>query len=97
MAGREFTIQNELTPLKVELNNPSFLGGKAHLTEAEVKESQTTVSVRIQVEILAITRIKQSKAMNHIPLTLHGSVNHIKIVSCILCSFLHCLLKNLAN
>lgn len=74
MAGREFTIQNELTPLKVELNNLSFLGGRAHWTEAEVKESQTTVSVRIQVEILAITRIKQSKAMNHIPLTLHGSV-----------------------
>ena len=47
MAGREFTIQNELTPLKVELNNPSFLGGKAHLTEAEVKESQTIASVGI--------------------------------------------------
>ena len=93
----DFTIQNELATLNVEYNIPSFLGCRAPLPEAEVKESETTVSVRIQVEILAITRIKQSKAMNHIPLTLHGFVNHIKIVSCILCSFLHCLLKNLAN
>ena len=74
MAGGEFTIQNELTPLKVELNNLSFLGGRAHLTEAEVKESQTIASVGIHVKT-AITRIKKFKVSNHIPLTLHGSVN----------------------
>ena len=87
MAVRGFTIQNELGPLKVELTIPSFLGGRAQLTEAEVKESQKIVSVRISVE-RPITRINRFKALNHIPLTLHGSVNQIWTVSCILCNFL---------
>ena len=87
MADRGFTIENELAPLNVELNIPSFLGGRAQLTKAEVEESQTVASVRIHVE-RAITRIKKFKALNHIPLTLHGSVNQIWTVSCILCNFL---------
>ena len=37
MADRDFTIQNELASW---LNIPSFLGGRAHLFEAEIKESQ---------------------------------------------------------
>ena len=69
MAGREFTIQNELTPLKVELNNLSFLGGRAHLTEAEVKESQTIASVGIHVKT-AITRIKKFKVSNQYSLDI---------------------------
>ena len=32
MTDRGFTMQNELTPLNVELNIPSFLGARAHLT-----------------------------------------------------------------
>ena len=32
-----FTIQNELAPLNFELNIRLFLGGRAQLTEAEVK------------------------------------------------------------
>ena len=97
MADRGFTIQNELAPLSVELNIPSFLGGRAQLTEAEVKETQTIASVRIHVE-RAITRIKKFKVLNDIPLTLHGSVNHIWTVSCILCNFLSPLIqKNSAN
>ena len=40
MAARGFTIQNELAPLNVELNIPSFLGGRAQLTKADFKESQ---------------------------------------------------------
>ena len=96
MADGGFPIQNELAPLNVELNIHLFLGGRGQLPE-EVKESQTAASVRIQVEI-AITRIKQFKAMNHIPLTLHGSVKDIWIVSCILCNFLPSLIKkNSAN
>ena len=87
MADRGFTTQNELAPLNVKLNIPSFLGGRAQLTEAEVKESQKIVSVRISVE-RPITRINRFKALNHIPLTLHGSVNQIWTVSCILCNFL---------
>ena len=97
MADRGFTIQNKLAPFNVELNIPSFLGGRAQLTEAEFKESQTIASVRIHVEA-AITRIKKFKDLNHIPLTLHGSVNQIWTVSCISCNFLPPLIqKNSAN
>ena len=88
MANRGFTIQNELAPLNVELNiPPSFVAGNAHLTEVEVKESQTIAYLRIHVEI-AIARIKKFKALNHMPLTLHGSVNQTWTVSFILCNFL---------
>ena len=83
MADKGFIIQNELAPLNVELNIHSFLGGRAQLPEAKVKESQAIASVRIHVE-RTITRIKKFKALNHIPLTLHGSVNQIWTVSCIL-------------
>ena len=76
MTDRSFKIQNEPAPLNVELKIPSFLCGRAQTTEAEVKESQTTAPVRIHVE-RAITRIKKFKALNHIPLTLHGFVNQI--------------------
>ena len=67
MADRDFTVQNELAPLK--LNILSFLGGRAQFTEAEVKESQEIASVRIHVERV-ITTIKKFKALSHIPLTL---------------------------
>ena len=80
MADKAFAIQNEIASLNVKLNIPSFLGGRAKLTKAEVKENQTIVSVLIHVE-RAITRIKKFKALNHIPLTLHGSVNQIWVVS----------------
>ena len=61
MDEESFTIHNELVPLNVELNIPSFLGCRAQLTEAEVKESQILASVRIHVE-RAITRIKKFKS-----------------------------------
>ena len=97
MADRGFTIQNELAPLNFKLNIPLFLGGRAQLTEAEVKESQTIASVRIHVE-RTITRIKQFKALNHILLTYHGSINQIWTVSCILSNFVQTLTqKNSAN
>ena len=82
MTDRGFTIQNELAPLNAELSIPSFLGGRSQLTEAVVKESQTIHAER------AITRIKKFKALNYIPLTLHGFVNLIWTVSCILSNFL---------
>ena len=60
MADSGFTIQNELAPLTVELNIPSFLGDRTQLTEAIVEESQTIASIQIHVEG-AITRIKKFK------------------------------------
>ena len=87
MADRGFTIQNELAPLNIELNIPSILGNRVQLTEADVKESETIASVRVTVEKV-ITRIKTFKSSIHIPFSLHGSVNQIWIVSCILCNLL---------
>ena len=54
----------------VGLNISSLLGGRAHLTKEELKESQTIAAVRKQDE-RTITRIKKLKALNHITL------NHI--------------------
>ena len=50
MANRGFTIENDLKELNVDLNIPSFLGGGAQLTAAEVKESQTIASVRVPMD-----------------------------------------------
>ena len=44
MAERGFTIKSDLKELNVDLNIPSFLDGRAQLTAAEVKESQTIPS-----------------------------------------------------
>ena len=92
MTDRGFTIQNELAPSNVKLNVLSFHVGRGQLTEAEVKESQTIASVQIHVE-RAITKIKKSKALSHIPLILHGSLNQIWTVYCILCNFLPPLIQ----
>lgn len=93
MADRGFTIQNELNSLYVKLNIPCFLAGRDQLTVAEVKESQTIASVRIHVE-RAIQRIKKFRVLrNEIPLTLHGSVNQIWTVCCLLCNFMPPLIQ----
>ena len=88
MANRGFTIEDELDKIGVTLNIPSFLGGREQLTKAEVKESQTIASVRIHVE-RAIQRIKKFKIIrNEIPLSLHGSINQIWTVVCLLTNLL---------
>ena len=84
MADMEFTIHDELARVGVSLNIPAFLGGRDYLTKAEVKASQIIASVRIHVE-KAIQRIETySIIRNEIPLTLHGSINQIWTVICIL-------------
>jgi len=50
MADRGFTIEEELKPLGVSLNIPSFLGQNDQLSAEEVTQSQTIASVRIHVE-----------------------------------------------
>ena len=84
MADRGFTIHDQVARVGVSLNIPAFLGGRDYLTKGEVKASQTIASVRIHVE-RAIQRIKTySIIRNEIPLTLHGSINQIWTVFCLL-------------
>ena len=84
MADRGVTVHDELDRVGVSLNIPPFLGGRDYLTKAEVKASQTIASVCIHVE-RAIQRIKiYSIIRNEIPLTLHGSINQIWTVICLL-------------
>ena len=93
MADRGFTIADLLSPMGVSLNIPSFLRGKDQLSHEEVRESQTIASVRIHVE-RAIQRIKKFRQIrNEIPLVLHGSVNQIWTISCLLCNFMNPLIK----
>ena len=93
MADRGFTIEEYLKPLKVDLNIPAFLAGREQLTQDEVKESQGIAAVRIHVE-RAIQRIKNFRQIrNEIPLTLHGSINQIWTVACLLCNILPPLIQ----
>ena len=93
MADRGFDIQDLLSPLQVNLNIPAFLAGRPQLTKAEVKESQGIASVRIHVE-RAIQRIKKFRQIrNEIPLVLHGSINQIWTVACLLCNLLPPLIQ----
>ena len=93
MADRGFTIEEELNELNVKLNIPCFLSGRDQFTVAEVKESQAIASVRIHVE-RAIQRIKRYRILrNEMPLTLHGSVNQIWTVCCMLCNFMPPLIQ----
>ena len=94
MADRGFKISEDLKKLGVNLNIPSFLDGREQLSESEVKESQTIASVRIHVE-RAIERVKRFRQIStEIPLTLHGSINQIWTVACLLCNFMSPLIQN---
>ena len=93
MADRGFIMESSLKELKVDLNVPFFVGGRAQLTAAEVKENQTIASVRIHVEC-AIQRVKKFKVItNEMPLTLHGSANQLWTVCCVLRRFLPPLIQ----
>ena len=93
MVDRGFTISEQLKPLNVDLNIPLFLAGRDQLSETEVLESQKIASVRIHVE-RAIQRIKLFKQLrNEIPATLHGSINQIWTVACLLCNFMAPLIQ----
>ena len=75
------------------MNIPAFLSGRYQLTEKEALESQTVASVRIHVE-RAIQRVKKFKQIrNEIPLVLHGSVNQIWTVCCLLSNFMPPLIQ----
>lgn len=93
MADRGFTISELLKPMGVTLNIPAFLKGRDQLGHEEIMESQTIAAVRIHVE-RAIERIKRFRQIrNEVPLTLHGSINQIWTVCCLLCNFMPPLIK----
>ena len=70
IADHGFTIESNLKELNINLNIAFFLGWRAQLTAAAVKESQTIASVRIHAEC-AIQRIKKFKVIrNEMPLIL---------------------------
>ena len=84
----DLQLKKQLEPLGVTLNIPSFLAGKDQLSQEEVTESQTIAAVRIHVE-RAIQRIKYFRQIrNEIPVTIHGSINQICTVLCLLCNFM---------
>ena len=97
MADKGFLIEELLKPIHVRLNIPAFLGHKSQLDENEVNESQKIARVRIHVE-RAIERIKRYRQLkNIIPLSLHGSINQLWTVTCLLCNFMSPLIKEQAD
>ena len=93
MADRGFEIEEDLAPLKVSLNIPAFLRARDQLDKDEVCESQTIAAVRIHVE-RAIQRIKRFKIIrNEIGLTMHGSINQIWTVACLLTNLMPPLIQ----
>ena len=94
MADRGFTIEEDLKPLGVSLNILAFLDGRDQLEEEEVIESQAIASVRIHVERL-MSRVKKFKIVQtEIPLSMHGSINQVWTVCCLLCNFMNPLVKD---
>ena len=96
MADRGFTVSDLRKDIGVGLNIPSILGGRSQLSHDEVVESQTIASVRIHVE-RAIQRVKKIKQIrNGIRLVMHGTINQIWTVACMLSNFIPPLIpKNL--
>ena len=93
MADWQFVIYNELKELGVVLNISCLLAGRDQLIVAQVKESQSIVSVRIHVERV-IQRVKKFRVLRiEIPLSFHGSVNQIWTVCCMLCNFMTPLIQ----
>ena len=93
MVDRGFTIEEELKKLGVTLNIPAFLDGREQLEKEEVIESQTIASVRIHVERL-MARLKKFRILKmEILLNLHGVINQVWTVCCLLCNFSEPLIK----
>ena len=64
----------ELELLNVRLSIPLFLCGHIKLLKNEATESQSTDCVKIHVERV-VKQIKKFHVLNHIPLSLYGSLN----------------------
>jgi hypothetical protein len=84
MADRGFTIHDLLTPMGVKLNIPAFLKERKQFEQDETIETQQIAAERIPVE-RAINKVKKFRIVDSpIPLTMHGSINQIWTVCCLL-------------
>ena len=88
MADRGFTIKKQFKSLGVTFDIPSYLARKNQLSQEEVTESQIIARLQIHVEkaIQWINYFRQIR--KEIPLTMHGSINQIWKVLCLLCIFM---------
>lgn len=80
MADRGFTIRDQLAAIKVDLNIPPFMEGRAQLPAQEVLEGRKIASLRIHVE-RAIGRIKNFSILKtSLPITFSRIANQIVCV-----------------
>ncbi len=87
MADRGYTIKDQLEPLGVGLNIPSFLVGRKQLDAAEVQTTRSIASVRIHVE-RCIGRIKTFAILRStLPLSMARISNQVVSVYAWLTSF----------
>ena len=85
MADKGFTIE-DILPLGVSLNIPSFLGMSDQMSAEDVIATQEIASLRIHVE-RAINKVKNFLIFDGvIPLSLFGVVNQMWCVCAILCN-----------
>ena len=88
MADRGFTIQDDLTPLGVQVNIPPFLKGKEQLDGEELIETRRIASLRIHVE-RAMERIKNYHIFDRtIPSSLTEVTEQMFFVCAVLTNFL---------
>ena len=87
MADRGFTIKDQLTPLGVSLNIPSFLDGRKQLDASEVQTTRSIASLRIHVE-RCIGRIKNFAILRStLPLSMARIANQVVSVCAWLTAF----------
>ena len=87
MADRGFTIKDQLDPLGVSLNIPSFLDGRKQLDASEVQSTRSIASVRIHVE-RCIGRIKNFAILKStLPLSMARIANQVVCVCAWLTAF----------
>ena len=88
MADRGFDVQDDLTPLGVQLNIPPFLRGKSQLDAEELRETRRIASLRIHVE-RAMERIKNYHILDRtIPVSLTNVAEQIFTICALLANFM---------
>lgn len=87
MADKGFDTMQDLVPLGVKLNIPSFLRGKCQLEHHELIEMQRFASLRIHIE-RRMERIKNYHIFDGtMPLSLVDIADHIFLVCSVLTNF----------